>query len=211
MTERQMPSGASRPNLTVVSPTDRVRWGPVWAGLFIAVSTWVVLSVLGLGIGLSAYDPGKSAQGYGWGAAIWAGVSAIIAFILGGWWAARTAAVRGESNGLINGVMVWAVGVPLLFLLFGAGMAPVLATRGDQISNRARQAAAQLGATPSGTEQPGEGAMTPATTSNARQAAWGTLVALLLGLGASALGGFMGARGTDVRWRTRGEPDVPAV
>ena len=36
---------------TVVTPVDRVRWGAIFAGLFSALSTLLVLTLLGIGIG----------------------------------------------------------------------------------------------------------------------------------------------------------------
>ncbi len=55
---------------------DRVRWGPIWAGLFTALTTLIILSLLGVAIGLTAVDPraaaqGNPPQGIGIGAAIW--------------------------------------------------------------------------------------------------------------------------------------------
>src|SRR5438045_635931 len=78
---------------------DRVRWGPVFAGFFVAITTMVMLGLLGLGIGLTGLNAGVSAaQGApppqaGTNAAIWGAVSAIIAFLIGGYVAGRTAAV----------------------------------------------------------------------------------------------------------------------
>ncbi|MEZ0266637.1 MAG: hypothetical protein ACAI43_18055, partial [Phycisphaerae bacterium] len=95
------------PNVNVAavaaSPTDRVRWGPIIAGLFAALSTLAVLGVLGIAVGASAYDPGDSARNFGIGAGIWGAVSALLAFFIGGWLAARAAAVKGTSNGVLNG------------------------------------------------------------------------------------------------------------
>ena len=43
---------------TIVTPTDRVRWGSILAGLFTALSTLLVLTLIGLAIGAASYDPG---------------------------------------------------------------------------------------------------------------------------------------------------------
>src|SRR4051812_24378559 len=50
---------------TVVTPTDRVRWGAIFAGLFAAMSALVVLSLLGLAIGLSSVDAGDRPANFG--------------------------------------------------------------------------------------------------------------------------------------------------
>ena len=121
-------------NTAVVTPTDRVRWGPIIAGLFTALSTLALLSILGVAVAGSAYDPGDRARNFGIGAGIWGAISTLIAFAIGGWLAARAAAVRGANNGVLNGAMVWAVAIPvMLYFIAGAGM-------------RAASTAAQTGA-----------------------------------------------------------------
>jgi len=218
-------------NMAVVTPTDRVRWGPILAGLFAALSTLAVLGVLGAAIAGSAYDPGDSGRAFGIGAGIWGALSALLAFALGGWVAARSAAVRGHDNGLLNGAMVWAVAIPVMgyFLASGATRA---AETGSNIANTAMQASSRMQSdqqsVASGDAQlasaqspAGDGVSTGGSASATgggsgggaggnmndpqaqeraadagARAAWGTLVALLLGLAASAVGGYLGARGT---------------
>ncbi len=110
---------------------DSVRWGPILAGLFTTFATLVILSLLGVAVGLTAATGNPNggaaaaannhASGYGNGAAIWAAISALIAFFLGGYVAARTAAFKGAHNGWINGAMVWAI--PFLYYSGWLGMA----------------------------------------------------------------------------------------
>src|SRR6185503_7358932 len=96
------PASATRPGPIA---QDRVRWGAILAGLFVALTTLVVLSVLGLAIGLSSYDAGDPFGSFGMGAGIWGILSALLAFLIGGWVAASTAGARGRNNGLLNGSM----------------------------------------------------------------------------------------------------------
>ena len=110
---------AARPDTML----DRVRWGPIVAGLFVALATLTLLSVLGAAVGLSNVDRNDSPSNFGIGAGVWGAVSALIAFFIGGMVAARTAATPASSvsrdghitsgNGLLQGLMVWAVAVPL--------------------------------------------------------------------------------------------------
>ena len=200
---------------SVVTPTDRVRWGPVIAGLLTALSTLVVLSVLGAAITASTYDGDDTARNYGIKAGVWGAISALIAFALGGWVAARTAAVRGRNNGMLNGAMVWVAAVPLLVYMVGTGISAA-ASAANSVAQTASQTAAAAANTPQGqdaaqrqgeqvqqrvNEMVNQGqaqANDPATRERAadaaRKTAWGTLISLLLALGASALGGWMGAR-----------------
>jgi hypothetical protein len=208
---------------TVVTPIDRVRWGPIIAGLFAAMSALTILSVLGLAIGLSAWDPGDNARNWSIGAGIWSIISALIAFFIGGMLAARSAAAAGSRNGTLNGAMVWAVAIPLLLFLLGGGFASMAQTavQGSQNSrvvymnqnnaaangnmlDRAQTAGAQI------TGSSADGRSASATGGNANRAelsndaandaakgAWWTLITMILGLCAAAIGGAMGARHID--------------
>ncbi len=194
---------------TVVNPVDRVRWGPILAGLFAAISTMVVLNVLGLAIGFSAYDAGNLDDNLGLGASIWGTVSTLIAFVVGGWLAARTAATTGYGNGILNGIMVWVVTIPLLLYLLGASvgsllnltggliatgteiMAPLSAQLNLPVEEAADEAAA---AVPEGDLAEQAAPAAEEALDIAGTTAWGTLLALILGLGAATLGGLIGAR-----------------
>ena len=194
-------------------PLDRVRWGPIMAGLFAALSLLALLSVLGMAIGLSAYDPGDRARNFGIGAGVWGAISMLLAFFLGGWLAAKTAAVRGGGNGLLNGAMVWAVAIPLmLYLLAGGAMsaADTAANATNAASNAAQNSQALQGQVDrvisASANAPGGSTEAQQQTSAqdpqkqedalkaARRSAWGTFISLSLGLAAAAMGGRAGAR-----------------
>lgn len=231
---------------------DRLRWGPIVAGLFVALAVLAVLATLGAAIGFSSVDYGDEPRNFGIGAGIWGAISALIAFFVGGLVAARTAATPVTSidrdgsirndNGLLQGAMVWAVAVPLSMYLAastagsmirGAGSAlstGVQATAtasqnaidrpesADRVANAANgreavDAARQEGA--AATQQAGEAAkaageqlqgvrqqamnaVTPenveATAEVGAKTSWGLLASMLLGLGASAVGGLIGGK-----------------
>jgi len=203
---------------TLVAPTDRVRWGAIVAGLFSALSTLLVLALLGLAIGAASFDPGDRASGFGLGAGIWSGVSLLLAFLVGGFVAARTAAVTGRRNGLLNGALMWAVAIPLLLYALGSGVGALLGTAGrvattgaqiagqvagEQADNPAAQATAAAAAgagqdAVANLQATAQALNTPQNQERAadsvRNAALGSLIPLLLSLGAAALGGYLGAR-----------------
>jgi len=183
-------------------PLDRVRWGAIIAGLATALSTLVLLSVLGLAVGLTTYETGDQLRNFGMGAGIWGAVSTLIAFLLGGWIAARSAGVRGRSNALLNGAMVWAIAIPLIMYLLGSGIGSMVNMATDAAA--ASVPALTQGANGTDVNAAANAAQTqaqqvdPATINDAAQnagkAAWGTLGALLLGLIAAAVGGMLGQR-----------------
>ena len=196
----------------VMPPIDRVRWSAVIAGLFVALSTLTLISLLGLAIGFTIYNPSDPARNFGIGAGVWGAISALIAFGVGGWVAARTAAVPGRANGALNGAMVWVVTIPLLLYLLGSGIGGLVTIASGTVATGAQVAAPLVGqpanapalqataqALPNAAQapaMPNQG--TPGTgapiIAAATTAAWGTLLSLLLGLVAAALGGLMGAR-----------------
>jgi hypothetical protein len=208
--------------IAVERPRDLVRWGPVIAGLFAALATLATLTVLGLAIGLSSYNAGDQASSFGIGAGVWGAISALIAFGVGGWLAARTAATRGTGSGILNGAMVWFVAVPLLVYLLGSGIgalartagsvagtaasaaAPIAGqTAGAAANDPALQATAAAGAQGAGqavqaTAQAITDQVTPqrveSAANTAGTAAWGTLLSLGLAAAAAIAGGYLGAR-----------------
>ncbi|MBZ0286248.1 MAG: hypothetical protein K8I30_01435, partial [Anaerolineae bacterium] len=112
-------------NTAVVTPTDQIRWASVLAGLFTVFATLIVLTVLGIAVGLSTYDADNT-NAFGLGAGIWGAVSALIAFALGGFMAGRTAAVQGKDMGVLNGAMVWIVAIPLMIYLLGGSLSMLM-------------------------------------------------------------------------------------
>src|SRR5437763_262576 len=113
---------------------DRVRWGPIVAGLVTALTTMVALSLLGAAIGLTAMNAGTAAiQGgpppdAGRNAAIWGAISAIIAFLWGGYVAGRSSAVFDRTWGALNGALVFLLAVPVGLWLAGQGFGAVMGT-----------------------------------------------------------------------------------
>ncbi len=159
---------------------DLVRWGPIVAGLITTLATMLVLSVLGLAIGLSAFEPAETGRStYSTAAAIWGAVSAVIAFLAGGWLAARASAPGGLGVGALNGFLVGAAAIALTIWLVGSGVGNLLgaaATNFGEIASVAFSADATN------------------AFEEARTGAWSTLATLVVALGAAAAGGALGHR-----------------
>ena len=169
----------------VVMPVDRVRWAAVLTGLVVALVTVALLSVLGLAIGFTTISPGDIAGTLGAGTGVWSAISILIALVVGGWAAARTAAVPGRANGALNGAMVWVATTLLVFALLGSGIATLAAVAGNIVTTGMQLAALLTGQA---------AANAPELFYAGSSAAWGTLLLLLLGLVAATLGGLLGAR-----------------
>jgi hypothetical protein len=147
-----------------------------------------------------------------------------LAFALGGFVAARTTAVAGSGNAILNGAMVWIVTIPLIVNVLTTGVGSLLGTATDLAFRTAETAATAAGAAAEAsadqvTPAEAEGAaneagaaineaaqaaqaqvedITPAEVEaaarDASSAAWATLLALGLSAGAAIFGGMMGRR-----------------
>jgi hypothetical protein len=169
----------------VVMPVDRVRWAAVLTGLVVTLVTVALLSVLGLAIGFTTITPGDIAGTLGPGTGVWSAISILIALVVGGWAAARTAAVPGRANGALNGAMVWVATTLLVFALLGSGLATLAAVVGSIVTTGMQLAAPLTGQA---------AANAPELFYAGSIAAWAMLLALLVGLVAATLGGLIGAR-----------------
>jgi len=185
-----------------VEVKNRVQFGPILAGVLTAIATLLILTVLGLAIGSSALEPREVGEGVGTAAAIWGIVSALIAFFLGGWVAAKTAAVAGVGSGLINGLMVGAAVIALALWLTGSGVGSLLGTLGSNIGDITAVVQEETGSTDAAQQEAAQAqenveeqvaAVDPNAAFDAvRDAAWGTLAGLLLPLIAAGAGGYVG-------------------
>src|ERR671933_2873050 len=160
---------------------DRVHWGPIVAGLLTALTALLLLSLVGLAVGLTTVNAGTAAaQGgpppdAGRNSAIWAAIAGILSFLLGGYVAGRTAALFDRGWGALNGALVFMLAVPLILWLASQGLGAVLGSLGSLAGLRpdlAQSAATQAQATaqnvsPVDVARAAEGA---------RNTAWGTLL-----------------------------------
>jgi len=159
----------------------------------------LTLSLLGLAIGLTTINAGTAtAQGsvpadLGRNSALWAACAGMVAFLLGGYVAGRTAAMGDQGWSAFHGAMVFLVGVPLTLWLAGQGLGTILGSLGnvaDALSSDLSQlrgsAADAQGA--AGNVTPNQVAQ---AAERARNGAWGTLLGVLLGLSCAALGGLL--------------------
>jgi hypothetical protein len=165
----------------------------------------LLLSILGLAIGASAFEPGTDGSDWGTAAGIWGAISAIVALFLGGWIAARTAAVGGNFAGMINGFLAGAATLLIVLWLTTTGVTNLLGFLGNNVSDIAAVASETV--SPSdvpnvndagGAADQAQNTVTDVATSQntydtVRDGAWGTLIAMLIALGAAAFGGWAGS------------------
>ena len=98
-----------------VSRRDRIRWGPVWAGLTVVPSTYLLLQLALIAVGVVELGGDTTTD------VVSSAVAATVAFFLGGVTAGATAMWRGVDDGLLHGVVLWGVGLIALLVLSVAG------------------------------------------------------------------------------------------
>lgn len=120
MTDRSSAAAGGYPSTgyaePIVTPAAlrRISWAAVFAGAAIAAAVHLLLTLLGLGIGLSAVDTGTGgstpeASTLGTGAGIWWVVSSLVSLFIGGYVAARLSGFPVRGDGMIHGLLTWAV------------------------------------------------------------------------------------------------------
>jgi len=114
----------------VVRDAVKVSWSAIIAGLVVALGAWVFLSVLGLALGLSQVDPNAPAtlRSAGMIAGIWSVIVPIVALLLGGLVAARTAGVVSRPTGAIHGVVLWALMTVASLTMVGLALRGMVST-----------------------------------------------------------------------------------
>ncbi len=175
--------GAAALGPPIVPARDAVRWGPIWAGLVVAISTFLLLSLIAIVVGIQVVGgDAVDAQAAQTGAII-TGVLVLFAFLIGGFVAGRTSAVPGRGAGLLNGFLVWALGLVLIVALTLVGLGEIFGAVGDFFAQLRA-----LGVT-------GENVDRAAVVNALRNTAVIALASMALPALAAAIGGWIGARG----------------
>ncbi len=183
----------------VVDYHDRVRWGPIIAGIVISIAAQLLLSALGAAIGLTAGATGAEAGTVGIGVGIWAIISLFISLFLGGWICANSCGPMNKNTALLHGLILWATTIAVSSWLLASGVSGtfgVVAANAGEVVNQAQQSG--------GVSLPNQVPNVSPTDAqniaeNSAKIAWSFLFGSLLGLVASMVGASVGARKPRVR------------
>jgi hypothetical protein len=168
--------------------TVKMSWGSIFAGLIVALGAWILLSVLGLAIGLSSIDLNQQAslRSAGMVSGIWSLVVPFVALLVGGLVASRTAGVVSRPTGAIHGVVLWALATIASLALVGYVARGVIST--------AMGVSSDDGSMANGSDQPRRdldigSARASDTTAKAM---WWVFLGMMIGLGSSVAGATLG-------------------
>lgn len=118
----------------------KVSWGGIFGGVLVAVGLLLLLTALGVAVGISAAEPGQTdASTVGTGAGIWAGAALLIALFVGGLVSTRIGAISDGATGFFEGALVWVVSI-LLMVYFASSGVSMLAGGAFQMVGGATQA-----------------------------------------------------------------------
>jgi hypothetical protein len=199
-----------RPSITreiIDRREPHLRWGAVLGGATVAVALWVLLQMLGMGVGMAAIelDDAGSVRSVGIGTSVWTLVAPLIALFIGGVVAGRFSSTWNVRSGASLGFVTWAI-ASIVGLMATVSMVGMLArgahmpTRGvlsDDVRVHPNLRSAEI----------------QTATDRAGKILLGSGISLLLGLGAAAGGGALGARrlGRLPGNRRRTTKEVPVV
>jgi hypothetical protein len=200
------------PNVRVMETTgpvvtneyhDLVRWGPIFAGLVVAIATQLVLTGIGAAVGFTTLantgTPQTDAGNIGTAVGIWSIISLLIALFIAGWVMARACGPMNTSTALLNGAILWATTLAVSAWLLSTGVAGAfgLAAQGaDVVINQLPPNT--LPTTPGAGGATQDPALTAQRTrdiaGNAATVGWSFALGSLLGLVAALGGAAVGTR-----------------
>ena len=107
----------------------RLSWGAIFAGFVIATVVEIALSVFGMAIGLSAWNPTTgSFRGMGIGAGIWFVITAIVSLFLGGLALGRLAGILKTKDAVLHGIVMWGLSTMLAVWMVANGVGALVGT-----------------------------------------------------------------------------------
>jgi hypothetical protein len=120
-----------------------VGWSGVFAGLVVGAGVIGLLSVLGAAVGITVLPDGRMAGGEGGarlgiGTGVWAALSLLVGFFVGGLVSTRATNHTDRGGAVIQGTLVWILGVVTVVALVMSGISALaLLTRGAIVSSLA--------------------------------------------------------------------------
>lgn len=101
----------------------RVSWGGVFGGVLVALGFLLLMTALGVAVGITTAQPGETqASTLGTGAGIWAAVSLLLALFIGGMVSTKIGAIMDGTTGFFEGVLVWVVSILLMVYFASSGI-----------------------------------------------------------------------------------------
>jgi hypothetical protein len=118
---------------------NRVSWGAIFAGVVVALVVQVLLTMLGVGLGIATLDPGTAdnpaASTFSIVAGLWYVISGIIAAFVGGYIAARVSGKTVPTTGALHGLTAWAFTTLLVIYLMSTAVGSIVSGAFSGVAN----------------------------------------------------------------------------
>jgi hypothetical protein len=156
-----------------------LRWGPIWAGLLTAIGVFFMLTLLAAALGLQAVPGAPEEEEVGLAALLVTSGIALVSFFIGGFVSSWAGGISNPGRSLLNGFLVWALWLVLVFVLVAIGVGSLIGEAGGLFRQLTVEAPELEG---------------QALIDALRSSTWQSFLALALTAAAAALGGVVGAR-----------------
>ncbi|MFN6564001.1 MAG: hypothetical protein RMY28_030000 [Nostoc sp. ChiSLP01] len=172
---------------------DLVRWGPIIAGLLVALATQLILSAIIGAVAAGTVEgsgaPRSIAPNAAGNAGLWSTIALLISLFTGGWVTARACGPMNRNTALLNGAILWATTLAVSSWLLANGVTGafgVAASNAGEVIN-------QVG-TPNIPQANVSAQEARNIAGNVRSGLWWFVFGSLLGLIAAMIGSVTGAR-----------------
>ena len=123
---------------TAPSWVKRVSWGAIFAGLFVTIVVQIMLTLLGVAVGLATVHPTQEqepAHGLVIGSAIWLVVSSLASIWIGSCVAGRLSGGPQRADGLLHGIVTWSVSTVAMLALMATSLGAALGGIGSLLAS----------------------------------------------------------------------------
>ena len=176
---------------------DRVRWGPIIAGLLVSLTTQLIFSSIIGAIAAGTVEgsgaPRTIAPNVAGNAGLWSTIALLISLFIGGWVTARASGPMSRNTALLNGAILWATTLAVSSWLFASGVSGafgVAASNAGEVINQVQQqgGVSNIPRTNVTAQQARD------IATNLRSGLWWFVFGSLLGLVAAMMGAVAGTR-----------------
>ncbi len=130
---------------------SRVSWGAIAAGAMVALSVYLLLTFIGIAVGLEAARNPRASDSLGAGTTIFVILSLLISMFFGGWATSRLAVGESKLEAILYGIILWGVLFVGMFWLvsagFSAGFGGVMSLASGAANAASEDSGASQGAT----------------------------------------------------------------
>jgi hypothetical protein len=125
----------------------KISWGGVFGGVLAGIGTLMLLSSLGMAVGISAVDPrDPNGAAIGAGAAIWTALTLLVSLFVGGWASTRLSMLWERTAAMFEGALVWVLSLILILYMAASGISLVASGVFSMVGETAQAVGATAGA-----------------------------------------------------------------